>query len=447
MSIRNQQRIVNAELEKVSQRLVYMEEKLQAFDSKRAQMQKENPKYVLLANIVKGIDELSELGGSQLIWGNIDEKNAQHRVESIHHLLKSYKNAAEKIVQQQEQVHLRIKELNDDIHYLNDEALRLEELEELAKDEFIIERDEVDFEYHPMVMPWNNRGEDEKRFRKILLITLIVTTLLGYLIPMYEIPPPDKSAKVVVPERLAKFLMKKKKKPPPPPKKEKLAEESTKKKDKEKTKEKKKDTSVARKKAETSGLMAFKNDFADLMKSDIDKKLGAQAKISNSGRTAKLSTRSIITAEAGVGTGGINTATLSRNVGGAGDGIEGVAFSRIESAIGTDFAGEESPLSGGLGPSRTDEEIQIVFDRYKSALYRIYNRQLRQDPTLQGRMVLRLTIEENGKVSACTVDSSDMNSVELDKKITARVKRFNFGVKEGVPTITILYPIDFLPAT
>jgi hypothetical protein len=31
-------------------------------------------------------------------------------------------------------------------------------------------------------------------------------------------------------------------------------------------------------------------------------------------------------------------------------------------------------------------------------------------------------------------------------KIVARVKRFNFGPKDDVPKITILYPIDFLPA-
>jgi TonB family protein len=144
---------------------------------------------------------------------------------------------------------------------------------------------------------------------------------------------------------------------------------------------------------------------------------------------------------------GINTAALSRNVGGTGKDIGGVEFSRVESSIGTDFAGEERPLSDGPGPSRTDEEIQIVFDKYKAALYRIYNRELRKNPTLQGKMVLRLTIEPNGKVSACTVDSSDMDAPTLDKKIAARVKKFNFGAKDGVPTITILYPIDFLPAS
>jgi len=62
-------------------------------------------------------------------------------------------------------------------------------------------------------------------------------------------------------------------------------------------------------------------------------------------------------------------------------------------------------------------------------------------------MVLRLTIEPDGKVSACSVDSSDMDAPDLDKKIADRVKKFNFGAKDGVPAITILYPIDFLPAT
>ena len=39
-----------------------------------------------------------------------------------------------------------------------------------------------------------------------------------------------------------------------------------------------------------------------------------------------------------------------------------------------------------------------------------------------------------------------MDSPDMDKNIVARVNRFNFGPKEGVPTITILFPIDFLPA-
>jgi hypothetical protein len=62
-------------------------------------------------------------------------------------------------------------------------------------------------------------------------------------------------------------------------------------------------------------------------------------------------------------------------------------------------------------------------------------------------MVLRLTIQPDGTVSACKLDSSDMNSPALESQIVERVLKFNFGPKEGVPAVTILYPIDFLPAS
>ena len=178
----------------------------------------------------------------------------------------------------------------------------------------------------------------------------------------------------------------------------------------------------------------------------MEAKLGANAKLSKQGSKAKSVSRSLVTAQAQAGSGGINTASLSRDVGGSGGNIGSVKFSRVTSAIGTGAA-DERPLSSGPGPSRTDEEIQIVFDRYKAALYRIYNRELRKNPTLQGKMVLRITILPNGKVSLCKVESTDLDSAVLSVKIVERVKRFNFGAKADVPKVTILYPIDFLPAT
>jgi hypothetical protein len=61
-------------------------------------------------------------------------------------------------------------------------------------------------------------------------------------------------------------------------------------------------------------------------------------------------------------------------------------------------------------------------------------------------MVLRLTIEPDGSVSMCTLQSSDMNAPELAAQVVERVKTINFGAKEGVQALTIVYPIDFLPA-
>ena len=89
----------------------------------------------------------------------------------------------------------------------------------------------------------------------------------------------------------------------------------------------------------------------------------------------------------------------------------------------------------------------VLSDRYKAVLYRIYNKELRKDPTLRGKLLLRITIEPEGEVSLCQVESTDLESEYLVTQVVDRVKRFNFGPKEDVLKTTILYPIDFLPAT
>jgi hypothetical protein len=61
-------------------------------------------------------------------------------------------------------------------------------------------------------------------------------------------------------------------------------------------------------------------------------------------------------------------------------------------------------------------------------------------------MVLRLTIEPDGSVSMCVLQSTDMKAPELSAQVVDRVRTINFGAKEGVQALTIVYPIDFLPA-
>jgi hypothetical protein len=154
----------------------------------------------------------------------------------------------------------------------------------------------------------------------------------------------------------------------------------------------------------------------------------------------------------GASSGGIGEASVSRNVGsgnagrlGGVGGGSGVGFVRVESAIAG--LGESSrPTSDGPSLGRTDEEVQIVFDRYKAALYRIYNQELRKDPTLRGKILMRISIEPDGTVSLCKVESTDLASPKLVENILERIKKFNFGPKEGIKRMTILYPIDFLPA-
>jgi hypothetical protein len=60
-------------------------------------------------------------------------------------------------------------------------------------------------------------------------------------------------------------------------------------------------------------------------------------------------------------------------------------------------------------------------------------------------MILRLTIEPDGSVSLCQLKATNMDAPDLANQVVERVKTFDFGAKV-VPPVTIIYPIDFLPA-
>src|SRR5712671_6553006 len=204
-----------------------------------------------------------------------------------------------------------------------------------------------------------------------------------------------------------------------------------------------------------AGILAFKEQFASLAQDQNAPHLGADARYAAADEVGNASSHSLLTTNTPGSSGGIDAGSLSRNVGGGGGrggggggmGGPGVQVARAKSSIAGIGGGDRPKAHSGPGASRTDEEIQIVFDRYKSAFYRDYNRALRSNPTLQGKMVLRLTIEPDGSVSMCQLQSTDMDSPDLVTQVVNRVKTINFGAKEGVQAVTIVYPIDFLPAT
>jgi hypothetical protein len=222
-----------------------------------------------------------------------------------------------------------------------------------------------------------------------------------------------------------------------------------------------------------AGILALKEKFASLAQDPIAPRLGADARYGAADDVGRPSSPSALTSNTPGSSGGINIASLNRSVGGGGGGGGGGGSGRggrgggngsgrggwgggsgnggggpvrVTSSISPIGGADRPKAHGGTGLSRTDEEIQIVFDRYKASFYRLYNRELRNDPTLQGQMVLRLTIEPDGSVSMCVLQSTDMHAPDLAAQVVNRVRTINFGAKDGVQAVTIVYPIDFLPA-
>lgn len=443
-SISQQEQSIKGQIARINEKIAGLEKKLGALDDEIASHANQRKQYKLLGDICSSLDQLNEMGASGLFWGSeaagYDPEKQLQRVRSV---VSEFEQKISAIEQSRSAVQADIKQESVAIFLLNDQLAELQEEAERVKSEYALERSSSDIPFQPMVMPWSKQGEDERRFRKLLFIILLITIFLGGVVPLLKMPV-DRTKEAVIPERIAQLV---KKKQEPKPVEQKPQEKTDKKDEKIPSKEVPAEKEKARAVAETKGVLAFKNNFADLIE-DSPSNLGAQARISNSGKVAPgdASQRSMIVSQATGGSGGINTSNLSRQGTGGGQGIGGVKFARVESATGAGVA-DDRPLSKGAGPSRTDEEIQIVFDRYKAALYRIYNRELRTDPSLRGKMVLRITIQPDGSVTACSVKSTDLASPALSKEIVERVLKFNFGAKEGVPALTILYPIDFLPAS
>jgi outer membrane biosynthesis protein TonB len=446
---------LQSQIEESRERLGGLAGELHAVDAELEEFSAERAQHDLLGDVCSSLEKLSELGGSNLFWGDRpNDGDGDTHVGIVRRRVDTFQERVGQIEQSRLAVLERVaqeQDVTDDLEY---DLLEARREEELRKQEWLVEREMDPPLARDAIMPWSRGGEDDWRFRKSLGIALLLSLLLGLVTPLIDLPVPDRWEVVQIPERLTRLI---KQEPPPPPpqlqaetrpeeKEPELAEEEPVLAE-EKAKPEPAATPVPKENVKTKGILAFRESFSSLADAKPSRKLGAQARVDRSGEAAVgLQGRSLVASQVAGTSTGINVAAISRDaVGGGGGSLEGVDVGGVTSGIGA-IAGEERPLSGGPSPARTDEEIQIVFDRHKSALYRLYNRELRRDPTLKGQIVLRLTIQPDGSVSLCEVQSSDMQAPKLSAQVTGRVKKFDFGAKEGVSAVTILYPIDFLPA-
>jgi periplasmic protein TonB len=241
----------------------------------------------------------------------------------------------------------------------------------------------------------------------------------------------------------------------------------------------------ARRRASGMGLLALKDQLAEMHGAPTAVQLNAAVKpgpgvgVSSgpgvgAGTEAGLPSRALITSNATGDSGGINTAALSRDTGGGG--LAGRATTLVEGVAGGGGGGGPGGGGGngkgghGLGgngtgtglangsgkggavqrgnsgkAARSLEEIRLVFERNKGAIYAIYNRALRDDPGLQGKVVLELKIAPAGQVTGCRLVSSELKAPELEQKLLARIRQFDFGAKE-VDEMVVSWPLDFLPS-
>ena len=294
--------------------------------------------------------------------------------------------------------------------------------------------------YRQYQLPWSPAEEMERRFRVILrnlgIVFLICAVALPFL-PRHERVNNLDS----LPERVVQVVMEPPPPPPPPPppKPEKPLEKAPV--SKVPTPPVPVDPRV---KASKSGLLANLDDLAALRDhNDLDKFAKNQPNTTDPGDVSTV-TRSVITSKAGGTSGGISSPTSSGLASGSGS-LKGIYTTQVKDPnLGAN--GQAATRAGGSGKaSRSADEIALVFTRNKGAIDAMYARALRDNPALQGKVVIELTIAPSGEITAARVVSSDLNDKEFEAKLIARIKLFRFDAKD-VAALTATKPIDFFPA-
>ena len=350
-------------------------------------------------------------------------------------------------------------------------------------------------------LPWAISDEDEARFQRILRTVLILCALLSLIVLFVPVVMPDRSKTQELPAHLTTMILENIKEPPKP----KPLPEAISKTEQQKTETAKPEApakvaknkeapvpearvpvpnkppgeiDAARRKAAGVGLLAMSKDLAELHGAPLAVQLapvkpgagvGTGVGVGvGAGNEAGISARALITSNATGGSGGINTAGYSKNTGGGG--LAGRSTTLVEGVVGGGGGGGAggggargkgdgtgSGVGGTGGPggnlhrsnsgkaSRSIEEIKLVFERNKGAIYAIYNRALREEPGLQGKVVLELKIAPAGNVIDCKIISSELKTPELEAKLLARIRQFDFGAKD-VDQMIVTWPVDFLPS-
>ena len=291
--------------------------------------------------------------------------------------------------------------------------------------------------YRRYELPWSPSEEMERRYRVILRNLVIAFAIIAVIIPF--LPRRERVVNTEsLPERVVQLVQEPPPPPPPPPppKPEKPLEKAP-------VTAKPVPPVDARVKASKSGLLASMDDLAALRDINLDKLAKNQPKTTDPGDVTEV-TRSLITSKAGGTSGGISAPTSSGLAAGGGS-LNGIRTAEIKNpTLATGNQG--TTRAGGSGKaSRSADEIALVFTRNKGAIDAMYARALRDNPALQGKVVIELTIAPSGDITAARVISSDLNDPEFESKLLARVRLFKFEAKD-VATLTATKPIDFFPA-
>ncbi|MFO7788651.1 MAG: TonB family protein [Halospina sp.] len=289
------------------------------------------------------------------------------------------------------------------------------------------------------VLPWRSTRGEDRLLGVILAVLLVVFLPLAVLVPGMELPERTPERPEEPDPQLARML-EEQEDPEPEPESEPEPETSDPEPEPETSPastpaEPEETVEEAREVASESGLVGMRDQLAELrsLAPETDTELRDPEEGTDDGAETLPE--------------GPDEEQLMADSGGPGEpdgeAVEEGDMARRETRE-VDGAGESPGAQPPEPEKRPMANIRETFERNKSALFSIYNRARRQNPVLEGEVVLAVKIAPGGKVLDVEVAESTLGNEEVARKIAQRVALFNFGAME-VPERSVRFPVDFAP--
>ncbi len=182
-----------------------------------------------------------------------------------------------------------------------------------------------------------------------------------------------------------------------------------------------------------SGSNARGDAVADVLgdvggsQADLDNVLGKLDGLKTSGRPGAAAAanpeNSRITQKA---TRSVETEGIGQLIGGK----ESIASAELQRSnkIVLEQVSEIADERGVKSQSRDADQVSEVVNRHNASIQYCYQRELKQNPDLKGKLVVRFTIDPSGRVKDVNILSSTLNSPNIERCVISRIKRWDdFG--------------------
>jgi chromosome segregation ATPase len=188
---------LDAQIEETQERLKALEADLRIIDAELESHLADKQRFEALREVCNALDRLDELEAGGLFWSDLPDIDTGERLKLFRNRIASFEEQAQGVEEHREAVRTKITACLYDLDNLDEEVRQTYAREERRQEEFVIEREMSPMPFLPMTMPWNIELENERRFRKTLLVCMFWTVALGTIIPLVTLPIIDRSVEVV----------------------------------------------------------------------------------------------------------------------------------------------------------------------------------------------------------------------------------------------------------